>query len=299
MAADPALPPGELRAAAAFVRQRCGVDLDDTKGYLVAGRWQELLRESGCATVGDLCRRAAGDADLADRLIDAICTKETSFFRDSHPFELLTRSLVPDQLARLTAAGGSGRRLRLWCAACSTGQEVYSLAMALDRSPQLDSSWATTVLASDLSATALERARAGRYTQFEADRGLSAELRQRYFTAASDGWTVIPRLRQGLRFARLNLLDLPAGLGDFDIIFCRNVATYFGPDDRGRLFEGLADHLVPGGALVVGATESLVGVTSRLDLCRQGRSSYYRRVAGAAGEGEDGAGRAGFGRMRR
>ena len=254
---------------AEFVRSWCGLDLDSTKGYLVEGRWGPLLAESGFDSYLKLCEAAQSDRLLADRLIDAICTKETSFFRDRSPFELLAQKLIPDHIG--TRDGG---RLRIWSVACSTGQETYSVAMVVAEAVT-GSRWLTDIHGTDLSDSALSRAREGRFSKLEMERGLSLAQRERHFEEDGDGWRVIRPLRDMVTFRRMNVLQNSEDPGRFDIILCRNLASYFDIENRRRLFSRLQRHLNPSGALVIGATETLVGITDRFVLRRAHGSAYY------------------------
>jgi chemotaxis protein methyltransferase CheR len=261
-----------LERIADFVRARCGIALDSSKDYLIEGRWRDLLREQGCSDYLRLCERVQVDSRLADRLIDAISTKETSFFRDATPFTMLQTYLLPQMLA-----ARSGGTVKIWSAACATGQEVYSLAMIVVE--LLGPSRRVEILGTDLSETALNQAREGSYSTLEADRGLTVDRRSRHFEAIDSNWKASTELRSLVTFRRVNLLNMPTDLGPFDIILCRNIAAYFDEANRQRLYDAVALRLLPEGALIVGSTESLVGVRHSLERCDAGGSVHFRRRA--------------------
>ena len=190
------------------------------------------------------------------------------------PFELLAEKLIPEQIG--DRAGG---KLRIWSVACSNGQEAFSIAVVVAES-DLASGWQVEIQATDLSESALDRARAGRFSGLEVERGLSTVRRQRYFEQDDDGWRANVRLRDMVTFSKVNVLHHAGNLGRFDIIFCRNLASYFDLGHRHLLFARLQRQLQPSGALVLGATETLVGITDRFALQRSHGSSYYTHSNG-------------------
>ena len=236
-----------------LARDRAGLQLAADNSYLLETRLGPLARSRRAASVGDFLEtlRAQPDEALRGAVVEALLTNETCFFRDRAPFEQL-RDLLPG-LAR-SRAGGT---LRVWSAACSTGQEAYSLAMLLDELSlgQVD------LCASDLSERALTKARSGFYTQFEVQRGLPIRSLLRYFDKVDEAWRVKPRLRQRVRWRRFNLLDDMRPLGRFDAICCRNVLMYFDAPTKQRVLEQLAGALAPDGYLLLGASEAAMDVT--------------------------------------
>ncbi len=231
----------DVQFVAELVEQICGVMLDETKGYLVESRLGQLARDYGCASYRDLCLRARtkGDRGLQQKIIDAITTQETLFFRDSGPFDALQQRILPDRIdACAGAAGTPGRggpkRLRFWSAACSTGQEPYSLAMVLRETLPDFASWDVSILATDISDAAIAQASRGRYAAHEIDRGMRAALLPKYFAPQPGGWQVKDEIRGMVSFQRRNLLQPFTELGTFDVIFCRNVAIYFDAARRRR-----------------------------------------------------------------
>jgi chemotaxis protein methyltransferase CheR len=253
-----------------YVRRSCGLALGDDKAYLVRQRLTPVARAAGCADFETFADRldAFDGGPLRDPVIDAITTQETSFFRDGHPFEVFRTDLLP----RMVAARPGGR-LRVWCAGCSTGQEAYTLAIIM-----LDTAVAEfTVVATDVSAKALAAAAAGVYARRET-KGLSSEFMKRYGDKLGENWSVGVRLRRAVEFLRVNLAQpLPADLGTFDSIFCRNVMIYFDDDTRARLRGQIHERLNPGGFLVIGAAESLYGWPHPFETLRFGETIVYRK----------------------
>jgi chemotaxis protein methyltransferase CheR len=269
---------GDLAVVRAAIAALTGIQLDGGKDYFVAARLEGLRQQEGDTTIADLCERArrASHGPLARRLIDAITVKETLFFRDGAPFELLRRHLLPALIARRGGqAAGRPAPVRIWSAACSTGQEVYSLAILLRELLGPHAGERVQLLGTDISGEAVARAREGVYSRFEIERGLGADQLARYFEPAGRRWRVREDLRALARFETRNLLA-PLTLGPFDLVLCRNVAIYFDLAVRKDLFARLARTLDPGGFLLVGATESLVGVDDRFTPRRQCGAVYYQ-----------------------
>jgi chemotaxis protein methyltransferase CheR len=223
---------------------------------------------------------------LREQLVEAITTKETSFNRDGHPFEALRRSILPELARRLldrrAAPGPTHARCRIWCAAVATGQEAYSVAMAvsgfLASRPGLELSLDDfPILATDISARALAIAREGRYSTEEVRRGISEDHRLRDFRRDGDGWIVSEPLRRMVDFRRLNLVRPLPNLGTFDLILCRNLLIYLDDDARRRLCQGLHRALNPSGFLIIGAAESLYGVTDSFSAEQFGKTLVHRK----------------------
>lgn len=267
--------PEDLAAVNRFVRQLCGVELDDSKGYLIESRLGPSAEDAGCSSYEELCQKAQGNLALQSKVIDAITTQETLFFREPASFDALAHKAIPEAIdAR--AETPFPKRLRILSAACSTGQEPYSIAMVLrGLLPNIDS-WDVNILAIDISASALAKASKGRYTTQDIERGLDPKMLSRHFQKESGGWRVKEELRYMVRFDRRNLLQSLTDLGPFDIIFCRNVAIYFDTDVRRTLFNRLADRLVPNGYLFVGSAESLDQLAPRFVPQHHCRSIYYQ-----------------------
>ena len=245
--------PEDLAFVAALARAKAGLMLGPERAFFVESRLSTLARREGEASVEALVARlkAAPEEPLARAAVEALATPETSFFRDRTPFDHLRDEVLPELAAKRPEG-----KVRVWSAGCSTGQEPYSLAMMAAehsvRFPKLQ----LEILATDLSARALEKAQAGLYTQFEVQRGLPIRLLIRYFDKVGDNWQANSRLRQTVRWGRLNLMNDFAKLGQFDIIMCRNVLSYFDTAPRHQVLKRLAGSLADDGCLVLGSGEA-------------------------------------------
>lgn len=259
-----------------LVDELCGVVLDDTKAYLIESRLGELARANGCPSYRDLCQKAryAGDRALQQNIIDAITTQETLFFRDNSPFEVLQHRLIPD-IVDGKAKTAFPKRIRIWSAASSTGQEPYSIAMSLWETIPNVASWDIQILATDISDAAIKQASMGRYAAHEIQRGMPPRLLQKYFVQQNGGWKIKDELRAMVSYQKRNLLEPFIGIGPFDVIFCRNVAIYFDGPRRRDLFLRLADRLTPDGALLVGSSESLLDLGPRFAPQNHCRATFY------------------------
>jgi chemotaxis protein methyltransferase CheR len=270
------------------VHDLCGIVIAEDKQYLVKSRLEPILHRNGLSSYELLVQKLKQPNSLLlqDQMIEAITTKETSFNRDGHPFEELRRSILSKLASRLIERKATERlsypKVRIWCAAVATGQEAYSVAMALTDFLAARSTTDLTVddfpiLASDISSHALATARAGRYSSAELGRGMSAEQRDRFFRQENGAWIVAAPLRRMVDFRRLNLvLPLP-DLGTFDLILCRNLLIYLDEGTRRRLCHGLHSALNPQGILMIGAAESLYGVTDAFSTERLGNTVVHRK----------------------
>lgn len=269
--------PEELQRIAQFVNTKSGIVLDATKAYLLESRLLPLIRENSFSSFSDLYNQTLRNPELANRVIDAISTNETSFFRDQKPFELLKFKIIPDVLdAQAGRSGIGGKSINIWSAACSTGQEVYTIAVTLHE--LLGSSlsqYRIKITGTDISDTAIVQSSRGCYSQFEVGRGFPQTLLSKYFTQDGQSWRVKDELRAITFFRKINLMEPFTSMGKFDIIFCRNVAIYFSMANRKSLFERLASQLNPHGALIIGSTESLFGVTDCYERREYHNSVYY------------------------
>jgi chemotaxis protein methyltransferase CheR len=237
-----------------IVRQHSAISLDDSKVYLAETRLVALARQEGISSITELVARLRVDQGrvLRQKVVEAMTTNETSFFRDIHPFEAIQQVLLPELSRRRAGV----RRLNVWSAACSTGQEPYSLAMLLrDHFPELNS-WQLRILASDLSSEVLERARAGRYTQLEVNRGMPAHLLVRYFKRHALDWSLIEEIRRMIDFQVINLIDAWPPMPLFDLILIRNVLIYFDPEAKRRVLDRIGGILAPDGYLILGGSET-------------------------------------------
>jgi chemotaxis protein methyltransferase CheR len=271
---------GEARILSQYIYSLCGVNLDESKSYLLESRLADLLVSTGSRTFSDLYSKARADPSraIARRMIDAVTTGETSFFRDSSPFDLLRHKLLPELIDRRKKAALPGRpiSIKIWSAACSSGQEVYSIAILLKELLGDPARYSIRLLGTDISDQAVAAASYGMYNQIEAGRGLPQEQLRRYFNPTQGGWKVCDEIRALASFRMQNLMEDFAGLGRFDIILCRNVAIYFTEQDKARVFNRLEKSLEPEGALIIGSTESLAGICPQFEALRYLRSVYYR-----------------------
>jgi chemotaxis protein methyltransferase CheR len=255
-----------------YLKQRSGLVLTADKQYLVESRLLPVAREAGHASLGDLVEalKHGSDETLTARVVEAMATNETFFFRDKIPFEHFRSIVMP----ALIAARRSVRSIRIWCAAASTGQEPYSLAMCLkDMAAEL-AGWRIEMLATDLCADVLEKARQGLYSQFEVQRGLPIQLLIRHFAQVGELWQIAPELRAPIKFRQLNLLSDFSHLGVFDLIFCRNVLIYFDQATKIDVLDRLARVVAGDGFLVLGAAETVVGLTDSFKVVGEKHGLY-------------------------
>jgi len=245
-----------------MLRERSGLVLAAEKQYLAESRLLPVARKFGIASLGDLMQRvrAAPLAPLAAATVEAMTTNETFFFRDKLPFDHFRDTILPV----LTTARGRDKRIRIWCAAASTGQEPYSLGIIIKEMMAKDAALSAVrfdILATDLSGEVLERARAGVYSQFEVQRGLPIQLLLKYFSQVGETWQIAPELRAMVQFRTLNLLNDFSPLGRFDVVFCRNVLIYFDQPTKISVLKRLARQMPEDGYLALGAAETVVGLT--------------------------------------
>lgn len=270
--------PEEMALLGKYIKERSGIVLDASKDYLFESRLGPLLDEYKCADYASLLEHIKKDytGKASATFIDAVCTNETSFFRDGSPFQLLVQKLVPDFYERTAFSGTLG----FWSAASSTGQEVYSVIMQFIDAGICPPKFKMRFVATDISDKAIAKASKGCYSKFELARGMDGAKLHKHFNQKGDEWAIKDEIRAMVSFRKLNLLDPMAlnALGKFDIILCRNVAIYFSPDDKKKLFNCLATMLNPEGALIIGSTESLIGVTDRF-VRRDFRGGiYYQKI---------------------
>ncbi|MGH1506442.1 MAG: CheR family methyltransferase [Acidimicrobiales bacterium] len=254
-----------------LLRQRAAIVVDDSKDYLIRSRLQPIAHANGFGSLGDLLgelrRRPTGE--LSDRVVDAMTTNETSWLRDIHPFETLAEHVIPE-----VAAAKSGP-IQIWSAACSSGQEPYSIAMLVtDRHPALASR--VKIYATDVSASMLDKASSGTFTQLEANRGLSTQQLMRHFRRKGAHWELNPTIRQMVRFESHNLDGPFAGIPRSDIVLVRNVMIYFDTPTKQSILQKVRSVLQPDGWLVLGASETTVGVDATWRRTVLGKSTFYR-----------------------
>jgi chemotaxis protein methyltransferase CheR len=279
------LSPTDLAFVANLVRRESSIVLGPEKEYLIEARLLPVARETGAANVGDLVARFQRTPDplVRKRVVEALTTNETSWFRDREPFKALTETVLPD----LVQSRGTSRRLRVWSAACSSGQEPYSLSIELERS--LPAGWGYDILGTDISTEMLERARKGVYSQVEVNRGLPAQLLLDHFEREGVSWRLAPALRRAVSFQQLNLAGPLPAMAPFDVVFLRNVLIYFDVETKRSVLRSVAKLLRPDGWLFLGGAETTIGVDDNYVRVTAGRTSAYRLRAGvplaAAGKG--------------
>jgi chemotaxis protein methyltransferase CheR len=253
-----------------LLKERSGLDLSADKQYLVESRLIPLARKAELPGIAELVGKIkAGSAALTAEVVEAMTTNETFFFRDKIPFDHLRESILP----ALVQARASRRSLRIWCAASSTGQEPYSIAMCVKEFAGL-AGWRVEIVATDLSQEVLEKSKAGIYSQFEVQRGLPIQMLVKYFTQTGELWQLKADLRAMVQHRQLNLLQDFSHLGTFDVIFCRNVLIYFDQDTKVAVFDRLARMVEADGVLLLGAAESVVGISDAFKPYPERRGVY-------------------------
>jgi len=260
------------RILAGLLEARTGQQLTLNRRWRLETALSTLLRERGIVSIDELITILVmgKEPSLAGRVVEALLNNETYFFRDRAPFDLLARAALP----RLQERRASSRRIKIWSAGCSTGQEVYSLAMMFAEEPAKWAGWTIDILGTDVSEAVVERARTGTYTQFEVQRGLGIAQMIKWFEETPDGWRAIEALRKSVRFQVHNVLELPPHPGEFDIVLCRNVLLYLNQATRSKAFERLAAAMASDGCLMLGAGETVIGQTSKLVADKESRGLY-------------------------
>lgn len=268
----------QFRFFADLVKTSSGIALAPGKEYLIESRLNELARVLGLRDFDALYQKARSSlpATLREQIVDAMTTNETYFFRDQHPFDALRNSVLPEIVKR----NGTGR-IRIWSAACSTGQEPYSMAMLLEDSFKgLTAGGKVEIIATDISRQSLEKGMAGRFTQVEVNRGLPVTLLIKHFKQNGAFWQANDGLRKMITFRSFNLLDPLHSLGSFDVIFCRYVLIYFEPETKRMILEKIAKALNHGGWLFLGATETPTGLPPSLEKISMGKGVCWQKKAG-------------------
>jgi len=250
--------PPEYEYLRKFLRDHSGLDLSADKQYLIESRLLPLARKAGLSGISDLVQKLqAGSSALITSVVEAMTTNETFFFRDKVPFDHFRDAIMPEVLK----ARAARKSIRIWCAAGSTGQEPYSLAMCLKEMSAALAGWRVEIIATDLSQEVLEKSKSGIYSQFEVQRGLPIQLLVKYFKQNGEFWQINADIRAMVQHRQLNLLHDFSQLGVFDVIFCRNVLIYFDQDTKINIFGRLAKTMEADGFLVLGAAETVVGLT--------------------------------------
>lgn len=271
--------PGDYEYLSNFLLGKSGLALGSGKEYLIEARLIPLAQSWGLANLEELVRELRGRKDerLHSAVVEAMTTNETSFFRDKTPFEEMKEMLLPE----LIAARRMVRQLRVWCAASSTGQEPYSFLMLIAESFPTLRDWRIEFVATDIDNTALARAESGVYTQFEVQRGLPIQLLMKYFEQVENGWRIKDEIRDRVSFRQLNLLDDFSRLGQFDIVFCRNVLIYFQNQTKRQILERIGKLLRPDGYLYLGAAETVLGITTAFERNKRYKSAVYAPTVAA------------------
>ncbi len=257
-----------------LLHKQSAIVLSDDKHYLVEARLAPIARDLGLESAEDVVRevRRTGNRALQDRLVEAMTTNETSWFRDVHPFNALRDAVLPELIEK----NRSARSLAIWSAASSTGQELYSVALLLDAHfPEVEF-WKLDLVGTDLNRAVVERAAAGSFSGLEINRGLPATMIARYFTRDGANFVIHDKMRSRVRFQTLNLAGLWAGLPRFDLILLRNVLIYFDLATKRQILEAASRQLAPEGYLSLGGAESPIGIVDRFEAVRVGGATFYR-----------------------
>jgi chemotaxis protein methyltransferase CheR len=259
-----------------FLKERSGLDLSADKQYLVESRLVPLARKANLAGLEELVQKIRiGSTALASDVVEAMTTNETFFFRDKVPFDHLRDVVLPEMIQARMAR----KSLRIWCAAASTGQEPYSIAMTIKEMAAQLAGWRIEIIGTDISQQVLEKSKSGIYTQFEVQRGLPIQLLVKYFKQTGEMWQIAPEIRSMIQYRPLNLLQDFSSMGKFDIIFCRNVLIYFDQDMKTQIFGRLAKCMEPDGFMALGAAETVVGLTDAFKPHADKRGLYRPNVA--------------------
>ncbi len=260
-----------------LLRERSGLVLSAEKQYLAESRLVPVARRHSIATLGDLVGklRSGENSSLATDVVEAMATNETFFFRDKVPFEHFTQTVMP----ALIAARAREKHIRIWCTAASTGQEPYSLAMAIRGMNAALAGFRIEIVATDISAEVLARAKAGIYSQFEVQRGLPIQLLVRFFSQVGETWQIAPEIRDMVQFRSLNLLKDFSPLGTFDMVFCRNVLIYFDQETKIDVLNRIARQMPEQSFLALGAAETVVGLTDAFKPMTDRRGLYIPNAA--------------------
>lgn len=261
-----------------LLESRTGQTLSESRRWRISTALSGLFREFGIQNVDQLAcmLERPGEHQLATRVVEAMLNNETYFFRDHAYFATLANTVLPE----LQRKRADSKRISIWSAGCSTGQEVLSLAMTLAEQPGRWQDWKIDILGTDVSGKAIAQARTGTYSQFEIQRGISVAQMLNFFTETKQGWKVADKVLDMTRFEQQNILDFPPMPGRFDLVLCRNVLLYFDPDTRRQAFDRLASATAPDGILMLGAGETVVGQTNKFEPASCGSAMYSPKAVG-------------------
>ena len=264
--------PENFRYLCALIKTRSGLVLTEEKAYLVENRLMPIVRQRRLDDIEEIVHRIQreGDEELIRQVTEAMTTNESYFFRDVTPFDQFRQIVLPHVLE----ARPGGPSIRIWSAACSTGQEPYSLAMLIKDHEDRFRDWRVEISATDIATNVLDKARDGIYSQFEVQRGLPVQYMVKYFNQNGDKWQVDESIRRLVKFSQFNLLEEPIGLGVFDVIFCRNVLIYFDQDTKRKVLERIHRVLKPDGFLFLGGAETVLGLSEDFSLVPDQRGIY-------------------------
>jgi chemotaxis protein methyltransferase CheR len=262
-----------------FLKERSGLSLSPEKRYLVDSRLGPVIRKFNIASIGDLATklRTGRDIALETAVVEAMTTNETFFFRDRTPFDLFKDTILP----KMMGERASRRKLRIWCAAASTGQEPYSLAMILDEARAKLAGWQIEIVATDIANEVLDKAKAGIYSQFEVQRGLPIQMLLKHFKQQGETWQISQQIKSMVSWKQLNLIKDFGSLGQFDIIYCRNVLIYFDQPTKTDVLRRLSNALAPDGVMLLGAAETVIGLTDALQPHPDHRGLYVANKGAA------------------
>jgi len=271
----------EFSELSAFIEQKCGINLPETKSYLIETRLNPLMAENGCTTLREFFAKVKDDftGKLLTTMLDAITTNETFWFRDTSTWQWFENKALPDMQQLL--AKNERSRIRIWSCACSTGQEPYTMAMLIDSFCRKNASISPSqfeIIGTDLSSKVLLLARLGRYDAWNIGRGLPPEYRDRYFTQTGQVWAVQPQIKQMVQFKSQNLMGSLGLSGTFDIVFVRNVLIYFTDEIKKQVLQKVSSHLTPQSYLVLGGSESLIKFNEMFNATATASNSVYRKA---------------------
>jgi len=266
--------PADFEFISSLIMSRSGLVLTPDKSYLLESRLMPVARKHGLKGLDDLIEtlRSRKDEALIVEVTEAMTTNESFFFRDTKPFDLLRDEVLPPILENRAAQ----KRLRIWCAAASSGQEPYSIAIVLKELGAKLAGWNIEIIGTDISNDILKKAKAAQYSQFEVQRGMPIQLLLKYFDKIDENWEVKPEIKNMVQFKYWNLLEDPKPLGKFDIVFCRNVLIYFDAETKGRVLETVSNLMPEDGMMFLGGAETVLGVSEKFKPVAGQRGVYAR-----------------------
>ncbi|HBR70010.1 MAG TPA: chemotaxis protein CheR [Rhodospirillaceae bacterium] len=258
-----------------LLKEKSGLVLTQDKAYLVESRLGPVAKKWNFPSLEAMTDslRAVPNPKLVNDIVEAMTTNETSFFRDIKPFDLFRDTVLPHMLKNRV----NQRKIKIWCAAASSGQEPYSLAMIVKEKGSVFAGWDISLKATDISNDILEMARQGVYSQFEVQRGLPITMLMKYFKQSDEKWTISDDIKKMIRYEYFNLLENFASLGNFDVIFCRNVLIYFDEPTKRQIFEKMSKILAPDGFLFLGGAETVIGITDAFKPVKDMRGLYVQK----------------------